>query len=150
MLSFIIKSWNELTKQELYQLLQLRSEVFVVEQECAYQDLDGQDEEAMHLLVTEPNKALLGYARIYSSSIEKEAVQAIGRVCVRESERGESIARRMMEVALEYIERHHKQAITVSAQAYLENFYQQLGFNSVSEPYLEDGIPHIRMIRDKQ
>lgn len=150
MLTFTIKSWDELSKQELYQLLQLRSEVFVVEQECAYQDLDGQDENALHLLVTEPNKAILGYARIYSSTIEQVDFQAIGRVCVRESERGKNIARQIMDVALEYIERHHRQPVTVSAQAYLEQFYQQLDFKTVSEPYLEDGIPHIRMIRDKQ
>lgn len=147
---YSIKIWDELTKNELYQLLQLRSEVFVVEQECAYQDLDGQDCDAEHLLLTDSQNQLVAYARIYGVTLEGQSYQAIGRVCVKASQRGQDIARKMMQLALDHIERNRHQAVMVSAQAYLETFYQQLGFKTVSEPYLEDGIPHIRMIRERR
>ena len=144
-----IKSWAELEKVELYQLLQLRSEVFVVEQECAYQDVDGQDFEAVHLMVkTRSDKSLIAYARIYAASIEGKEYAAIGRVCTAKQYRGQGVSRQLMEYAIQYIKDNQRLPITVSAQAYLEAFYQSLGFEIVSEPYLEDGIPHIRMVKE--
>ncbi|WP_223669901.1 GNAT family N-acetyltransferase [Kangiella shandongensis] len=148
-MNYSILSWAELSKEQLYQLLRLRSEVFVVEQECAYQDLDGLDEQAQHILVIGTDNQLNGYTRIYEALYQGKTYQAIGRVCVKASQRGQGVARQMMQVTLDHIESKSQEAVTVSAQAYLEAFYQQLGFNTVSEPYLEDGIPHIRMIRER-
>lgn len=145
-----IKSWAELDTLELYQLLQLRSEVFVVEQECAYQDLDGQDFEAKHLTARTPsNKALMAYARIYTTSFDSSEYAAIGRVCTAKKYRGQGVSRHLMEHAIQYVKDNLALPVTVSAQAYLEKFYQSLGFETVSEPYLEDGIPHIRMVKEK-
>ena len=147
---YSIKSWAELNTLDLYQLLQLRSEVFVVEQECAYQDLDGQDFESVHLTARTPsNKSLMAYARIYTTKIEEKEYAAIGRVCTAKTYRGQGVSRQLMEYAIQYIKENQKLPITVSAQAYLEIFYQCLGFQTISEPYLEDGIPHIRMVREK-
>lgn len=147
---YSIKSWAELNTLDLYQLLQLRSEVFVVEQECAYQDLDGQDFESVHLTARTPsNKSLMAYARIYTTKIEEKEYAAIGRVCTAKTYRGQGVSRQLMEYAIQYIKENQKLPITVSAQAYLEIFYQSLGFQTISEPYLEDGIPHIRMVREK-
>jgi len=144
------KRWSELGTSELYQLLQLRSEVFVVEQECAYQDLDSQDFEALHLTARAPNiQSLMAYARIYTAMIEEKEYAAIGRVCTAKKYRGQGISRQLMERAIQFINENQKLPITVSAQAYLEVFYHSLGFETVSEPYLEDGIPHIRMVREK-
>ena len=144
-----MKSWAELDKSELYQLLQLRAQIFVVEQECAYQDLDGQDPEALHLLASDEHQTLVAYARLYETQIDTKDYVAIGRVCTAEAYRGQGISRQLMQQAISYIESNQKKPITVSAQAYLEQFYQSLGFATVSEPYLEDGIPHIRMIKDE-
>ncbi|WP_343988555.1 GNAT family N-acetyltransferase [Kangiella japonica] len=144
-----LKNWAELDKSELYQLLKLRAEVFVVEQECAYQDVDGQDPDALHLLAADEKQSLIAYARLYDTQIEGKDYIAIGRVCTAEAFRGQGISRQLMEQAISYIESNQKKPITVSAQAYLEQFYQSLGFATVSEPYLEDGIPHIRMIKDE-
>lgn len=147
---YSIKSWAELNTLDLYQLLQLRSEVFVVEQECAYQDLDGQDFESVHLTARTPsNKSLMAYARIYTTTIEEKEYAAIGRVCTTKTYRGQGVSRQLMEYAIQYIKENQKLPITVSAQAYLEIFYQSLGFQTISEPYLEDGIPHIRMVKEK-
>ena len=144
------KRWSELGTSELYQLLQLRSEVFVVEQECAYQDLDGQDFEALHLTARAPTtQSLMAYARVYTTKIDEKEYAAIGRVCTAKKYRGQGISRQLMERAIQFINENQKLPITVSAQAYLEVFYHSLGFETVSEPYLEDGIPHIRMVREK-
>ncbi|GAA4360179.1 GNAT family N-acetyltransferase [Kangiella marina] len=144
-----IKGWEELNTIELYQLLALRSEVFVVEQACAYQDVDGQDPAATHLLVRDDSENLVAYARMYDTRLAGKDYCAIGRVCTAQPHRREGISRILMERAIEHIDHKFKRPITVSAQAYLETFYQSLGFDTVSEPYLEDGIPHIRMVREK-
>lgn len=149
-LDYVIKSWQELTKDELYQLLQLRAEVFVVEQNCPYQDVDDVDQKSWHLLVKEPSNSspLIAYLRFYPTQLGNENMMAIGRVCTRENNRKQGISRELMNQALTYIEQNNEKSITVSAQAYLEGFYRSLGFKTISEPYDEDGIPHIRMIRE--
>lgn len=149
-LDYVIKSWQELTKEELYQLLQLRTEVFVVEQNCPYQDIDGTDQQSCHLLVKESSNPslLIAYLRFYPSQLDNKSVVAMGRVCTRANNRKQGVSRELMNQALAYIEQKELKTITVSAQAYLEDFYQSLGFKAISELYDEDGIPHIRMIRE--
>ena len=141
-----IKPFGTLSHVELYALLRLRSEVFVVEQQCVYQDIDDRDAEALHLLVEEDGD-LAAYLRIFQP--EKGGSKAsIGRVVVASSHRKKGLARRMMQHALEFISLHFKvDGVFLSAQVYLKDFYADLGFEEQGEPYLEDGIPHIKMVR---
>lgn len=147
MLNYTIKTFEELTKQELYDLLQLRSEVFVVEQDCVYQDIDGKDQKALHVLGYNEN-TLIAYTRIFKpGDYFKEA--SIGRVVVKQSERHHKYGHEVMQVSIEAVKTHFKEStIKISAQCYLKNFYNNLGFNEIGKEYLEDDIPHIAMVRE--
>ncbi len=142
-----IKTFQELTLDELYSALQLRSEVFVVEQNCVYQDIDGKDKKALHVLGFK-DKELVAYTRIFKpGDYFKEA--SIGRVLVKNNDRGIGLAYNIMKSSIEAIQEHYKKTkIKVSAQTYLREFYNNLRFKQVGEEYLEDGIPHIGMIRN--
>ena len=146
MLQIIIKTFNVLTTQELYDLLQLRSEVFVVEQDCVYQDVDGKDQKALHVLGYKDEK-LIAYTRVFKPGLYfKEA--SIGRVVVVENERKFKYGYSIMEASIEAIKEHYNETtIKISAQTYLKKFYTNLGFCIVGEEYLEDDIPHIAMIK---
>ena len=142
----IVKSFEELTTNELYQLLQLRSEVFVVEQDCAYQDVDGKDQEALHLMIFD-SKTLVAYARIFKPGAYLE-MACVGRVVVKAAHRGKSLGNQLMKSAINTVqEKFHTSEIGLSAQTYLTKFYDDLGFQAVGEEYLEDGIPHILMVK---
>ncbi len=141
-----IKTFNQLTTQELYNLLQLRSEVFVVEQNCVYQDIDGKDKHALHVLGYK-NNSLVAYTRIFKPGEYFEEA-SIGRVVVKEKERHNKYGYDIMNTSIEAIKEHYNQdKIRVSAQTYLKTFYNNLDFNEVGEEYLEDGIPHINMLK---
>jgi ElaA protein len=146
MLQIKIKPFNTLTTQELYDLLQLRSEVFVVEQDCVYQDVDGKDQKALHVLGYKDEK-LIAYTRVFKPGFYfKEA--CIGRVVVVENERQFKYGYSIMEASIEAIKEHYNETtIKISAQTYLKKFYTNLGFDIVGEEYLEDDIPHIAMIK---
>jgi len=145
-LQFEVKSYEKLTRDELYELLQLRAEVFVVEQDCVYQDIDGKDAIALHILGYK-DEALVAYTRIFPPDTYFEYA-SIGRVVVRASERKHKYGYDVMNVSIEAIEKAYKTTtIKISAQTYLTSFYNHLGFKQVGEGYLEDGIPHIGMIR---
>lgn len=146
MLDIIRKTFNELTTEELYNLLQLRSEVFVVEQDCVYQDIDGKDQKALHILGYN-GKKLVAYTRIFKPGYYfKEA--SIGRVVVRAHERKFKHGYAIMKASIEAIKNHYNETtIRISAQTYLKQFYNNLDFYEVGEEYLEDGIPHINMIK---
>jgi len=138
--------FSALNTLELYELLQLRSEVFVLEQACAFQDLDGADTQAMHLLGARDNR-LVAYARCFAAGA-KFAEASIGRVVTHASARGGGTGHVLMKEAVERLQRHWgPQAIRIGAQARLEKFYNQHGFVQDGEPYIEDGIPHIEMLR---
>ena len=147
MLDIYIKSFNELSLEELYYLLQLRSEVFVVEQDCAYQDVDGKDQKALHIIGKKDN-VIIAYTRIFKQGdYFKEA--SIGRVVVSEKARHLKYGHQLMVASIKVIENSfHTKEIKLSAQKYLEKFYNNLGFKTIGEPYLEDGIPHIAMVKD--
>ena len=147
MIDTLVKTFEQLTTIELYGLLQLRSEVFVVEQDCVYQDIDGKDQNALHVLGFK-DKNLVAYTRIFKpGSYFKEA--SIGRVLVKENERQFKYGYDIMKVSIEDLDFHFKETtIKVSAQTYLKSFYNNLGFKQVGEEYLEDGIPHIAMVRN--
>ena len=143
-LTFKIKHFNELSLTELYNVLQLRSEVFVVEQNCVYQDIDGKDEKAIHLIGTFNNE-IVAYVRIFKPGDYFEAA-SIGRVVVKQSYRDRKWGYDLMQEAIEVTKTVLNETyITISAQLYLKKFYENLGFVQTSEMYLEDDIPHIEM-----
>ena len=140
-----LKEFTELTTEELYEILKLRAEVFVVEQNCPYQDLDDKDQSSYHLFL-EDNGQIIAVLRILPENIAYKEM-AIGRLIVKKSYRGKGISRKMMARAMGFItEDLGKEKIRLSGQAYLSDFYQSLGFEKVSEMYLEDGIEHFEFL----
>lgn len=143
-MEFQLKKFADLSVSELYQILQLRSEVFVVEQDCVYQDLDGKDQKALHILGLKENK-IIAYSRIFKPADYFENA-SIGRVVVKENERKFGYGHDLMKFSIDAIKsEYHQEKITISAQLYLKKFYESHGFVQIGETYLEDGIPHIRM-----
>ena len=143
-LEWKIKRFNELSTAELYNLLQLRSEVFVVEQNCVYQDIDGKDQKALHL-IGEFNSKIVAYARLFKAGDYFENA-SIGRVVVGTDYRDKKWGHELMQHAITGIEEYFNSTkITISAQLYLQKFYESHGFVTTSETYLEDDIPHIEM-----
>lgn len=140
-----LKSFEDLSKKELYNLLQLRAEVFVVEQNCPYQDLDGKDLEALHLCCQE-NDTVIAYSRILDRDISYPGHSSIGRVIVKTSHRQQDIGRELMRRSITGCRENYPHPIKISAQCYLEKFYREFGFQPVGASYLEDDIPHIAMI----
>lgn len=144
MLKIEVKTFSELTLQELYRILQLRSEVFVVEQNCVYQDNDGKDEKALHVLGFKNGK-IIAYTRLFKSGDYFENA-SIGRVVVAKNERSFKYGYDIMKVSMETIKTHfNEKTIKISAQAHLKSFYNNCGFIEFGEVYLEDAIPHIAM-----
>ena len=145
MLQSVIKKFDELSPHDIYSILQLRSEVFVVEQNCVYQDIDDKDQYALHILLKKDDY-LIGYSRIFKAGdYFKEA--SIGRVLVKKKERNNGHGYLLMELSIKAIKDYFKESIIkISAQTYLKKFYNELGFDSIGDEYLEDGIPHILML----
>jgi ElaA protein len=147
MLNWTIKRFDELTLDELYNMLQLRNEVFIVEQNCVYKDLDGKDQSAWHLMAVEDDK-LVAYTRILPPGVSYDN-PAIGRVLTSSSKRRSGLGRELMKRSIEACEKiFGKTFITLSAQVYLRSFYESFHFIAVGEEYLDDGIPHIEMSRN--
>ena len=145
-MTIILKKFEELTVSELYEVLRLRAEVFCVEQDCVYQDLDGKDQVAVHVLMYEEGE-LLAYCRIFDKGIKYEDA-SIGRVVSYKKVRGTGATLQMLEVAINYVEEVLKEdKIRISSQVYIKRFYEKLGFETVSGVYLEDGIDHVEMLR---
>ncbi|MCG1035092.1 GNAT family N-acetyltransferase [Polaribacter sargassicola] len=145
-MKFITKSFSELSTTELYKILQLRSEVFVVEQDCVYQDIDFKDQKSLHILGKKEDK-LIAYTRIFKPGDYFEFA-SIGRVVVVAEERKYGYGHDLMKASIKAVKEHFKvDKITISAQKYLKKFYESHQFIQVGEEYLEDGIPHIRMDR---
>ena len=146
-LSFKLKRFSELSLSELYQILQLRSEVFVVEQNCVYQDIDGKDEKALHLIGTFENE-VVAYVRIFKPGDYFDEA-SIGRVVVKKIYRDRKWGYDLMQEAISATKYELNETnITISAQLYLQKFYENLGFVQTSEVYLEDDIEHIEMKRE--
>ena len=139
-------NFSSLNTDQLYRLLQLRSEVFVVEQDCVYQDIDGKDKKALHILGTVEGN-IVAYTRVFKPGDYLEKA-AIGRVVVASDFRKRDFGKAIMQASIAAVENHfNTTAIGLSAQTYLLNFYNDLGFSALGETYLEDGIPHIYMER---
>lgn len=143
-----IKKFNELTVNELYEILKIRAEVFVVEQNCVYQDLDSKDKASYHLFL-EDSEEIAAYLRILPKGISYPEI-AIGRVLTKASYRKKGLAKEIMKKAIDYItDSLEEKKIRISAQLYLLEFYKELGFEPISDIYLEDGIEHIEMLYQK-
>lgn len=141
------KSFNELSTSELYSLLQLRTEVFVVEQDCVYQDIDDKDQKALHVLGIKNNN-IVAYARIFKAGDYFDDA-SIGRVVVKKGERKFGFGKNITIASIEAITNNFGASkIHISAQKYLIKFYSDLGFKQVGAEYLEDGIPHVGMIKE--
>jgi len=142
-----IKSFDNLSVNELYDILRLRSEIFVVEQNCVYLDLDGKDKLALHLFGEFEGK-IVGYSRLFKPGITFDNA-SIGRVVVDANYRDRKWGHDLMREAIAGIKNHFGETkITIGAQLYLKKFYESHGFIQTSEMYLEDDIPHIEMKRE--
>ena len=143
--SVILKSFKDLNKEELYKLIKLRIEVFVVEQKCPYQDLDDLDQDAEHMWIEEAGE-IISYLRINSGGT-KFKEPSLGRIVTKEKYRNKGFATRLIHEALKVIQENYGMPVMISAQSYLQNYYQAFGFETCSEEYLEDDIPHVNMIK---
>jgi ElaA protein len=142
---FEYKLFSALSPDELYDILQLRAEIFVVEQDCVYNDIDGLDKDAIHQFHRK-NGELVAYSRLLQPGTRFPDF-SIGRVVVKQSERGTGLGIKMMEEAKYYLlEELGATKIKISAQKYLQKFYEDLGFKVVTKDYLEDDIPHVGML----
>lgn len=142
------KAFAELSVDELYEILALRSEVFVVEQNCIFLDLDYKDQKAMHLMGYDNNNQLMAYTRLFDESVYYQGFLSIGRVVASPKGRGAGYGREIFGKSVEKIqELFGEKPIKIGAQAYLESFYASFGFESINEDYIEDGIPHKMMVR---
>lgn len=145
-MEFVIKTFNDFTIHELYEILQLRAEIFVVEQDCVYQDIDFKDQKSLHVFSRKNNK-IVAYTRIFKPGDYFEKA-SIGRVLILASERKYGYGHDLMKASIAAIKNYFKvDDITISAQQYLKKFYEAHNFIQVGEAYLEDGIPHIKMMR---
>ena len=144
-MDIIIKKFDELTLNELYKIMQLRSQVFVVEQNCIYQDLDDIDKISYHLFIKGNNDMIKAYLRIFEK--DKDIAQ-IGRVVTEEKERKKGYATKLMEKGIQLIKNEMKKnKVYLEGQVYCKDLYLKLGFEIISDEFLEDGIPHYKMIK---
>lgn len=145
-MKFICKAFAELTLTELYAVMQLRQEVFIVEQNCPYLDADGKDFKCFHLMCFDQN-LLVAYCRILPAGVSYDE-PSIGRVITADRVRNTGLGKLLMQKAIEHVELlFGRTPIRIGAQAYLKTFYEQFGFEDMQQPYLEDGIPHLIMLR---
>lgn len=146
-MEWTLKPFNQLTNSELYSILQLRNQVFVVEQNCPYQDCDGKDLHCYHLMATNGASNLLAYARIVPPEISYTE-PSIGRVTTSPAVRRTGLGITLMQYAIQHVKKLYGDLpIRIGAQYYLLKFYQSLGFREEGEIYDEDGIPHIEMVK---
>lgn len=146
-ISWKIKSFDELSNAELYNILRLRAAVFVVEQNCPYLDLDGKDQLSFHLMGLNEKQELIAYARLLPAGLAFDEV-SIGRVLSSSTVRGSGAGMELMQTAIQLSQKKFGEGpIRIGAQLYLKKFYERLGFVQVSEVYLEDNIEHIEMLR---
>lgn len=147
-MKWIFKSFSELSTLEYFALIKLRTAIFVVEQQCPYQEVDDKDLAAIHLFCMSDEGEVVAVARIIKPK-ENSAFLSFGRVAVKKELRGTQISKDLMENLLKYIEIHFPQkSIEISAQCYITSYYERYGFKQEGDIYLEDDIPHIRMVRE--
>jgi len=143
-IEWVKKKWSEVSSEELYSVLRLRSEVFVVEQDCVYQDIDNKDQIAIHLLGY-INKELIAYSRLFNEGdYFKET--SFGRAIIKKEKRGQGYGDELVKESLKTIKNYYgNKKVKISAQAHLKTFYSKHAFIAKGKEYLEDGIPHVSM-----
>ena len=147
-MNWILKKFNELTLDELHDILKLRIDIFVVEQNCPYPELDGKDKKAFHLLGSDNAHNIIAYTRIFKPG-DYYSYAAFGRVVVHQDYRNKKIGHELIEQTVSKMhELFGDVPIKIGAQTYLKKFYGHHGFKQIGEGYLEDGIPHIYMLKD--
>ncbi len=147
-MEFQCLAFEQLNITQLYDIMALRQSVFVVEQNCPYLDADGKDPQGWHLMAKAADGGLLAYARLLPAGVSYPEYPSIGRVVSAPQARGQGAGRALMQAAIQYCEQlFSNQPIKIGAQTYLLPFYQSFGFQPVGNIYIEDGIPHIAMIR---
>jgi ElaA protein len=140
-----IKHYNDISKEEFHDIISLRIEVFVVEQDCPYQELDGLDKDAYHLILKEKD-VIIGTMRLLKPGVVYDEL-AIGRVVSSPKHRGKGLGHKMMTFAMDYIRNELKLTeVRLSAQSHLTNYYEKYNFVKTGKEYLEDGIPHSEML----
>lgn len=144
-MEWIYRNFEKLSGREVYEMLKLRVDVFIVEQDCAYHEVDGHDYKAIHVFCLDEG-GIAAYARLLPSNV-KYPEPSVGRVIVRQDKRGSGLAHELMEKCLNYItDEWSPEKIRLQAQSHLASFYGKHGFEAVSKPYDDGGIPHIDMI----
>lgn len=147
MVNWICKKFEELTPHELYAILQLRNEVFVVEQNCVFQDADNKDQRSYHLMGFD-RQGLVAYSRIVPAGIAYDSMPSIGRVVTSMRVRREGAGKILMQKSIEELKKlFGETSVKLGAQLYLKKFYESFGFVQSGAVYLEDGIPHIEMVK---
>ena len=143
-MEWFCKKYNELSRVELYEVLKIRQEVFIIEQNCHYLDADGYDQYARHLFCSKDNK-IIAYMRIVNSGVIYDHI-SFGRILVDKKNRKQGLGREIIQKGLNLFSKD--ETIVMSAQVYLKKFYQEFGFKCVGSEYLEDDIVHIKMVRN--
>ena len=142
--------FDELNINQLYDIISLREKVFIIEQNCIYLDADGVDKTSFHLLGYDEKRELVAYLRVIKPGFKYDEFPSIGRVVTKKSHRGKNIGKDLLVFAIKKIHKQYpKLPIQISAQKYLEKFYKDFGFKTISKPYDEDGIIHVEMILKK-
>lgn len=144
MAKFILSSFSELSSQQLYDALELRQQVFMIEQQCLYNDMDGEDAQADHLLYYE-EESLIGYLRIFGPGIKFEE-PSIGRIVVSLAQRGKGIGEKLISEGIRVTLKEYQTSIRIEAQAALLDYYKVFGFKEEGEVYIVDDIDHIQMV----
>jgi ElaA protein len=145
-LTWHCKHFDELSAQELYSILRLRTEVFILEQHCLYQDVDGKDVKCFHVFASNENMEVMAYARVLPKGVSYEEV-SIGRVVTSPKVRGTGAGKELMNRVMELVKKEFNDpSVRISAQSYLIKFYSDFGFKTAGEEYLEDDIPHTQML----
>jgi len=143
-----LKPFAKLSLQELYDIMVLRQAVFIVEQDCPYMDADGKDQKSHHFMGYDDKLGLVAYTRIVEPGVSYKEV-AIGRVISSEKVRGKGVGIQLMELSIKQVnDLYGNVPIRIGAQCYLERFYRSFGFEPTGYEYLEDGIPHMEMLRN--
>ncbi|SRR5690625_36896 len=143
-MSWVIKTFDQLTNEELYAILKLRVDVFIVEQNCPYPELDNFDQKATHLFKKEADE-IIAYSRLIPRGVKFQEA-SIGRVITKQDKRRSGLGTELVKKSIDIINSWGKSNILIEAQAHLEEFYRKCGFETISEPYLLDGIDHVEMV----
>ncbi|MDD1515071.1 GNAT family N-acetyltransferase [Priestia megaterium] len=145
-MTWCIKSFQELTNDELYEILQVRTAIFVVEQKCAYLEVDGKDKLAYHVFKKE-NEKIIAYLRVLPKGISYQEA-SLGRIIVKQAQRGTGLGRELVARGIDFLENElHEKTIKIQAQSRLQTFYESFGFRPVSDIYSDEGLPHVDMLK---